>query len=724
MANKYSRYQLTPYVSQYVDPGSTTVATILRGRYDKNRQQYDMLDRAANSINTLDGDRHIKEGAIKDVNDSFARTIEVGNFENAGRVVSETANDFIGNRGLQLAQQSYQSRQAELKVIDTLRANGKQVLDFNEIRDTDENSPTFGQVIGHRTDAHSSYYQDPNSGQMVEDVYRPGSEMMLGYTKRMETLLAGIARSGGGTALKKSDIEGYVKYITSQGVSRTRAYKVVEEALDAYLDSPEGTQDFRKLTQIEGMSDDDAKLDMINRMQGVVEKQIHSISVPHYMQDRGSGGANANAGNSQTRNGTVLNGSDLTQYTDLMEKANDLKKEMGELSPNSQEYKDKRQELITNRADRNRRNRQSLALNPELEKSMKIGKDILGTQYAALEDLLWEATTDDDWHLGKSILQMGSDIAYAVTGGKKRLRTRFDNVSSVFGWESWEKKDLLAQFDDEDSIDRINKLAGTDYTKADQKEIHKIVGEWYDWMKGRGNYEHLDKGVFSKDVHGDAVYDHLDNTRDIKDTDAFAFSIEGSKELTATNKMLTQYDFSDFNFEFQSTKEAKKAKDAWDKAKRAYDSGQAQDIIQFEGITIPSLTTPSRMIVNINGTRQVVSPKDGQRRAELQQNIFEAMGQPMHAQIDYLAKAYQDGQLDNGGLIGYTMEHYDGLLTNGNITKDLHEKEMEKLILGINVSLAETFSLTLEDVQEMHNNDRPKWQEYYSDWALEKYEAY
>ena len=261
MANKYSRFQLRPYESNYVDPGSVAVSGVLRKRYDDNRSSYDMLNRAANSINTLEGDRHIKENALKKVEGDFARTIEVGNFENAGRVVSDATNDFIGNRGLQLAQQSYANRQAELKRIDELRANGKQVLDFNQVRDTDPKSETFGQIIGHRTDSHNSYYQDPNGGEMVENVYRSGSEMQLDYTQRMEQLLAGIAKDGGTTKLGPAEVAGFLKYMKSSGVSRSKANRVVQAALEAYIDSDEGTQDYRRLTEIEGMTDDEAKID-------------------------------------------------------------------------------------------------------------------------------------------------------------------------------------------------------------------------------------------------------------------------------------------------------------------------------------------------------------------------------------------------------------------------------------------------------------------------------
>ena len=45
MANRYSRYQLQPYQSVYVDPQVVNVNKILRQRYDQNKSFKDIIDR-------------------------------------------------------------------------------------------------------------------------------------------------------------------------------------------------------------------------------------------------------------------------------------------------------------------------------------------------------------------------------------------------------------------------------------------------------------------------------------------------------------------------------------------------------------------------------------------------------------------------------------------------------------------------------------------------------
>ena len=56
MANKYSNYELKPYVSTYVNPYSVEVNTILRERYDNNKASVDLIDKTLGSKQVLEGD--------------------------------------------------------------------------------------------------------------------------------------------------------------------------------------------------------------------------------------------------------------------------------------------------------------------------------------------------------------------------------------------------------------------------------------------------------------------------------------------------------------------------------------------------------------------------------------------------------------------------------------------------------------------------------------------
>ena len=51
-----AKIDLTPMQSQYVDPGYTKVAEVLRGRYDKTLEKKSLLDRAYSQIQVGKGD--------------------------------------------------------------------------------------------------------------------------------------------------------------------------------------------------------------------------------------------------------------------------------------------------------------------------------------------------------------------------------------------------------------------------------------------------------------------------------------------------------------------------------------------------------------------------------------------------------------------------------------------------------------------------------------------
>ena len=685
MANKYSRFELKPYESQYVDPGSVQVAGVLRKRYDDNMSSYNMLNRAANSINTLEGDRHIKQNAINKVESDFQRTIEVGNFENAGRVVSDATNDFIGNRGLQLAQQSYQTRQAEMEMINKLRAQGKQVLDFNEIRN--EN----GEVIGHRTDAHNSYYQDPNTGEMVENVYRPGSEMMLDYTQRMETLLQGIKASGAGS-VTKSDILGYVKTLQSQGVSRSRAYKVVEQALDAYIDSDEGTQDYRRLTEIEGMSDEDAKLDMINRMQGVVEKQIHMITKPSYMKDLtySVGGGSGNKGYDYINGAQVARG-DVEQFSDLIFNMRDLKNKLQNTPTNSDKYNEYRSQLDVLEEKKKLYIDQVAANHPELQASLNKGREAMG-EYSILEDMFFNMTNDEDYG-GSFIGAFGGFFLRALEWANPSgigSGFREGNMSSIWDGDADEIENLAEMFDRKGAIEHINKHYGTDYTEADLPKIKEAATKYFKWMQEEGN----------------ETAGAINDLTTLKQSDRIIFSYDNVKNMNAVNTQLKQIEWNDLNFVFQSEEEAQEAAEAWEDWKRgdAPDSSGAESKIYFAGMTVPSQGETGKVILSINGKRHIATFKSADQYESVSSGIYDAMGANKMKEVQQQAQKIEDDNMTNKQMLDVEMADLNMRIINGDKTvqKDLElmQKRVQKSVAaGLGMSYEDFISLPPADQQ-------------------------
>lgn len=688
MANKYSRFQLQPYQTQYVDPGSVAVSGVLRKRYDDNRSSYDMLNRAANSINTLKGDRHIKENALKKVESDFQRTIEVGNFENAGRVVSDATNDFVGNRGLQLAQQSYANRQAELKMIDQLRANGKQVLDFNEVRDTDPNSETYGQVIGHRTDSHNSYYQDSSGGEMKENVYRSGSEMQLDYTQRMEQLLAGIAKDGGASKLGPAEVAGFLKYMKSSGVSRSKANRVVQAALEAYIDSDEGTQDYRRLTEIEGMSDDEAKIDMVNRMAAVAEKQIGSVTTPHYMQAPKQEGSGTNSQGYVTVGGDQVKRADVNQYSDIVADLRDKQKELQSYAPGSAEYSTAINEInvLKNRASLY--TNQIAAQYPALQESLNRGKTALG-KYTVLENMFFNMTNeevDKVWNM-KGMRNLWDNI---FPSGSWSTGFEEKNMSSIWSSPESELQNFVNLFDKEGVIEHINKTNGTNYTKADIPGLKKAASQYISWMHKEGN---------------DTI-DEINDLSSLKQADRIVFAANNTKALDDTNKALRQLNFESFNFVFETEEQRQAAKKLWDEAATGGAEGKS-DLIKFAGMTVPSQGETGKIIIDINGARHLATFKDGDQFSTFAQRIYDDMGAPDMAQNQYIAQRVEEGNFTNAEYVNLKMET---IIKGINAGQDM-TFQAEALRIVVDNGVRDMLGLSQEEWANLSEVDKQKHRE-------------
>ena len=255
MANKYSKYQIAPYVSMYVDPQKVAVAQILRQRYDENKKQADLLQRTVGGLDVLEGDKQLKQDAIDGVNTAFSDIASTGAYEYAGAAVSQQTTDFINNEGLKAARQSYANWQEEQKLNTQLRAKGHQIL-FNQVPVVVDGEVQYNEdgtvMVQDAAQAHNSYYQDATTGEMVANVYQGKSEAQLDYSAKMQTLLADIQadpvklqRAG----LTQADIEGYL--VSGELLGPEKIKKIVNGLKSVYLESDEGVQQIRKLTQLD-----------------------------------------------------------------------------------------------------------------------------------------------------------------------------------------------------------------------------------------------------------------------------------------------------------------------------------------------------------------------------------------------------------------------------------------------------------------------------------------
>mgnify|MGYP001223154391 FL=1 len=137
MANKYSRYELQPFPSLYVDNKQPEIAQLLADRYDKNKQSKDLIDRTLSQLELLEGDRGHLERVKTDVKNTLNEHIQKGDWENSSLVVADAAMLVETDAGLIAANKSMKNRQAEIAAVREAKLNGIPMVDFgSDIRKT------------------------------------------------------------------------------------------------------------------------------------------------------------------------------------------------------------------------------------------------------------------------------------------------------------------------------------------------------------------------------------------------------------------------------------------------------------------------------------------------------------------------------------------------------------------------------------------------------------
>lgn len=299
MANKYSKFTLQPYTSQYVNDGKVQIAGILRERWQENKANHDKLVRAAGAINVMGQDQEIKDKAIEKVRGDFSGIVENNNYEDALSIVSKSTNEFLTNEGIQAAQQSYQNYIEEQKQANTLRMQGINVL-FDEEYIKDENGNVMYDGEGRpmtqpKSSSHRSYYQDDTTGKMVKNVYQGTAEAQLNYSQKKQQLIESIAtdpialqRLASTANMNPDALLGYLVY--GDQVSEEKANAIADALTDVYLQENEGIQEMRKymendLNQNTGntFTGTEAYGSIQNSMRSLVMNQIGTKLA--YMQD-------------------------------------------------------------------------------------------------------------------------------------------------------------------------------------------------------------------------------------------------------------------------------------------------------------------------------------------------------------------------------------------------------------------------------------------------------
>lgn len=568
MATKYSKYQIAPMVSQYVDNGAVPVNTLLRERFEKNKASKDLIDRTLDSVNVMPGDTAIVTETKGKVREMLGDLYEQGNYEDAGLVIQDAASYVEGNKGLQAAIKSNKNRQAELDFIREQRMKGAQILDFGQ-----------GAAA-----AHTSYYFDKESETFVEDIYEPRSEMMLDYDAEMSGLLKTIKAD---TILNK---DGSV----SEGITIGKADQVAALMYGNYIQTEAGIQDMRRLMELELPQnlpmEERAKLaknDIMKRLRGFTRQYVYN----KVTAGKGGGkGKNAYGGHIGVMNSGTVTTKGMSMETDphitaldnlklLLESENKndpaitsqitlaqvqldktMKKffmdnndpkgyeEWKELkeqhtSSDDQKFFELTRMLVapTNTPDTSimgilnhasKRGLQGGGAGATIAAGVNVipgagqlayGASILlgtgvGFGYGVIESLLTKDTpfrNVRDWH-------RGSEANNNDHGGEKDLWNRL--------MDSEEDQLMEELFGDEDpgdmSVEKINKHLGTKYTEADLPRLQDLASAHYTYM-AQPNRKDEETGAWSPRPTGDMA------VKNIKEN---GYVIDSNGWTTAVNK--------------------------------------------------------------------------------------------------------------------------------------------------------------------------------------------
>ena len=248
MANKYSKFELKPFASQYVDPGAVKVSEIYRERYEKNKEKKDLIDQALAQFNVMGGDSHHLDAQKASVKEKLMNIVAGGNYEDANLVIDEALNEIKSNEALLAAEKSYANRQEELKFMRQQAMQGKQILDWGK----------------NASKNHSSWVYNETTGKHEANIYQGSSEVMLDYNAGIKKFLGAI----------KSD---------PTGLSKAKMDRHALRIMGGYMRSNEGMQDYRRLVELEydqniplEQRQAMAQEDILNRIKIQTDQYVHT----------------------------------------------------------------------------------------------------------------------------------------------------------------------------------------------------------------------------------------------------------------------------------------------------------------------------------------------------------------------------------------------------------------------------------------------------------------
>lgn len=263
--------QFQPYIKPYNGSANAELSDTIRQlsqRYDENLQAGTALDIYAGQMaaQVTEGDRADALAKVDQVRNQLAGIVKSeSGYYTARPQIAQLAAKFKGDPDLAIMMANREKQKAEEAINNELTAKGQKVLNFNK--------------SGFKTISYDS------KGKKIYNTYNPASEAMHNYhdaqAKYFDQLQAD-AFSGG---LSKSDMEGFLQTGTFSGLSGKKIQAQANRALGSYLQTPEGNQQLRNYTQLQGMTPQQAMETIQKEMIASGMERQFTQSQTQYMQD-------------------------------------------------------------------------------------------------------------------------------------------------------------------------------------------------------------------------------------------------------------------------------------------------------------------------------------------------------------------------------------------------------------------------------------------------------
>lgn len=234
-------------------------------RYDVARDTLDETDAFINSVDHLEGDRDALYQITSPYREGLAAARESGDYRGMYDQIRGLGKKVVSDKGIKTIQESYAGarRQEELEA-----QYGTRALSFSD------------------PSKHRSIQVDER-GNVKYDVYTPHVEQRGDYDKRIQDIWSILKADGMPINLREHTgaIKGFLESGSWEGISGKKVQEYLGQAFDRYIESPEGEQDYRRLTQIEGYTPEEAVNDINRRMLSVGSGMVYSKTDMRYQQD-------------------------------------------------------------------------------------------------------------------------------------------------------------------------------------------------------------------------------------------------------------------------------------------------------------------------------------------------------------------------------------------------------------------------------------------------------